>query len=329
MGGGRIGRSGGAGKSRDGSADKVVATAAVGAERVGGPGRGVFNIDRSGCHRVTAIVQLAQEVYAYRELLLALTYRDIRVKYKQALFGVMWVFFMPVLAVSSGIVFRAAMAFFRSGDFSDLVLPDIIGVMVKSLPWLLFASVLSSSSSSLLGAAGLITKIYFPREVIPFSAVLSALFDFAISITGLCIVLVLIGVFSAQGSSGLAWHATLWLVPPLMLTLLVMAVGLGLLLGAGNLFFRDVKYLVSVATQFGLFFSLVYFKVSELGQYGWVFLFNPVTPVLEALRMAVVEGRIDPGLWPWLGYSAAFALAALFVGARVFEKAEYLFAEYA
>jgi ABC-type polysaccharide/polyol phosphate export permease len=272
------------------------------------------------------LTRMFKEVYAYRELLLALTYRDIRVKYKQAVMGIAWVFFMPVLAICSGILFRLAMAIF-SGQ--PLQMAAVVGVMVKSVPWLLFASIVGSSSNSLLANMGLITKIYFPREVVPLSGVLSALFDFSISLFGLTLIITAIGLLAGDGSSGIVASWSLLLIPALLALLVLLGAGLGLFLAAANLFFRDVKYIVQVMLQFGIFFSLVYFTYEELGQYGWLLLLNPVSPVLESLRTIVTSGQVDPLLLPWLGYSTIIALLAAMVGCWVFDKAEYLFAEYA
>lgn len=272
------------------------------------------------------LTRMFKELYEYRDLLFALTYRDIRVKYKQAVMGVMWVFFMPILAITSGVVFRLAMAIFSG---RDLELAAVVGVMVKSVPWLLFAAIVGGASTSLLSNIGLITKIYFPRQVVPISGVLSALFDFAISLAGLTVLVAIIAIVAPAESPGVVISWNLLLVPIALLLLLALATGLGMFLAAANLFFRDVKYIVQVMLQFGLFFSLVFFSFRELGQYGWVFLLNPVAPLLEAIRCLVVQGAMDPYLWPWLGYSTIVALLALLFGSIFFEKAEYLFAEYA
>jgi len=239
--------------------------------------------------------------------------------------GMMWVFFMPVLAICSGILFRLAMAYFKG---EDPHLADIVAVMVKSVPWLLFASIIGGSSNSLIGNLGLITKIYFPRQVVPLSSLLSSLFDFVISLTGLIIVLTVIAITTGEASPIVFGFALLW-VPLLLLLLILMAAAFGLLLSCANVFFRDVKYIVQVMLQFGIFFSLVYFSYTELGVWGRYLLLNPVAPILEAIRMAVVDGAIASDLLPWLAYSATVALVGSAVAIVVFEKAEGLFAEYA
>ena len=266
-----------------------------------------------------------KEIYRYRDLLLALTVRDIRIKYKQAAMGMAWVFFMPVLAITSGILFRLAMAYFK-GD--PPLMTDLVAVMVKSVPWLLFAAIVGSASNSLIGNLGLITKIYFPREVVPLSSLLSALGDFAISLTGLVILLTVIVLSAGEASPITLGRGLLW-TPVLLGLLVVMGAAFGLLFSCANVFFRDVKYIVQVLLQFGLFFSLVYFSYTELGEWGWVLLLNPVAPLLEGLRMAVIDGVIEPAFYPWLIYSASVAVVGFLVAASIFERAEYLFAEYA
>ena len=280
------------------------------------------------------ITRMFKEIYSYRELMFALAYRDIRVKYKQAVMGIAWVFLMPMLAITSGICFRLAMSIFGG---RPLEIQAITGVMVKSVPWLLFAGIVGTASGSLLGNMGLISKIYFPRKIVPVASILSTLLDFVISGTG--VVLLLLGItflgpltgwpLFANSETGVTFSFSLLLVPVLIALLVLMGLGLGLLFGAANLFFRDVKYIVQVLLQYGVFFSLVFFTYTELGQYGWVLLLNPVAPVLECIRCVIVQGEIDAFLWPWLGYSIIMALLFAMIGCTVFDRAESLFAEYA
>lgn len=266
-----------------------------------------------------------REIYSYRDLLYALTYRDIRIKYKQAAMGMAWVFFMPVLAISSGILFRLVMAYF-SGRSPQLA--DLVAVMVKSVPWLLFASIVGGAANSLIGNLGLITKIYFPREVVPLATLLSSLLDFAISMAGLIVILAGISLYSGESSPIVISPALLW-VPLLLALLVLLAAAAGLLLSCANVFFRDVKYIVQVMLQFGIFFSLVYFTADELGSWSWVLLLNPVAPLLEGIRMVVLDGGLPNHHWPWLLYSAIAGIGGFLMAASIFERAEHLFAEYA
>jgi ABC-type polysaccharide/polyol phosphate export permease len=271
------------------------------------------------------LIRMSKDVYAYRELLFALVYRDLRVRYKQAVLGVAWVIFMPALAIGSGIVMRVAMALYSGREPQ---LSDMVGVMVKTVPWLMFASIVGQCASSLVMNMGLITKIYFPREVVPLSVAAAKLFDIGISLVALVAALALLQLIWPQ-QAGVVLSAHLALLPLLLLVLVMLAVGLGLGLGAANVFLRDVRYVVTVLLQFGVFFSLVYFTYEEMGQWGWLFLFNPVAPPLEAIGQIVTRGGVQPYLWPWLGYSTAAAVAALAIGTAVFRRSESLFAEYA
>jgi len=240
--------------------------------------------------------------------------------------GVAWVFVMPILAIASGICFRIAMAFFGG---RPLELGAITGVMAKSIPWLLFSGIVATASSSILGNIGLISKIYFPRKIVPISSILSTMLDFVISGTGIAIILLVIALAVPTEKPAVTISWLLLLVPFLIATLVVLGLGLGLFFGAANLFFRDVKYIVQVLLQYGIFFSLVYFSYYELGQYGWILLVNPVAPILEVIRSIVVQGVIDPTLLPWLGYSVIVTLLVAMGGCWVFDRAESLFAEYA
>lgn len=271
------------------------------------------------------IIGLFKELYAYRELLFAFTYRDIQVKYKQAAMGMMWAFFMPILAISTGVAFRVVMAYSSGREIEML---HIFGVLVKSVPWVMFAGVVGGASTSLVGNMNLITKIYFPREIVPMSSLLSSLFDFSINMIGLTVLIVVISVFYTEGTTPIAVSWGLLWVPVLLTLLVLLAGGLGLFFSCANLFFRDVKYIVQVLLQFGIFFSLVFFSYDEFGSWGWVLLLNPVAPLLEGLRTSVLTGEIEPFLRPWVAYSGAVAVLGFLSACAVFEKAEYLFAEY-
>lgn len=272
------------------------------------------------------LTRMFKQLYAYRELLFALAGRDIRVKYKQAAMGVAWAFFLPVVAVVSGVVIRLAMAILRG---QKLPLEQISEVMVRSVLWLLFASVVGTAAISLIANINLVTKIYFPRQVLPLSALIARLFDFAVSVVGVVAAMVILPRLPGVDGVMFTWSPALLWVPVFLVILLAMVVGLSLLLAAANLFFRDVKYIVEVLLRFGIFFSGVFLFVRDLDRWGQVLLLNPLVPLFEATSSAIVYGRIDPTMWPWIGYSAAWTVGLLFVGVVVFERAEYLFAEYA
>ena len=274
------------------------------------------------------LLEIVGEVWAYRELLYQFTLRDIRIRYKQAVMGFAWAMFLPFLIVLSGMLVRFAMARLSGGELEREV---IAVIAVKALPWAFFVGAVGGSNMSLIGNANLVTKIYFPREVLPLSAVLAQTFDTMVGAIALLFVLPFLGV---QLSFALLW------VPLLAAVLFLLTFGLALFLSSANLFFRDVKYLVSVILTFGIFFTPVFFEPGMFGEVGArLMMLNPVAPILEAMRLSMVDGNsllapiyTDGFLvWsPWyLLYSASWAIVG-FVGASLmFHRLEFLFAEYA
>jgi ABC-type polysaccharide/polyol phosphate export permease len=274
---------------------------------------------------------IIREVVAYHELLWALTWRDIRVKYKQAVMGVLWVFFMPTMAVAAGVIIQAAVAFL---SHTPLTLTQMGSVMVRTIPWMLFSGVLSSTAFAILSGMPLAAKVYFPRQIIPLSAMLGTLFDLAIS--GSTVALLLL--FAPHSPLVRSWW--LLLIPPLLLILLMQALGLGLLFGSANMFFRDVKYILSTLIQFGYYFTPVGLFLGQLPtKLAAVEIWNPVAPVLEAIAAIAIHGRITPlvihqgtqvielNLWFYLAYSAAVGVVLLGAGVGVFRRSEHLFTE--
>jgi len=209
------------------------------------------------------------ELYKYRELLVILAARDVKVRYKQSLMGFLWAILMPLLIVASGVLVRYAYAI---SSHKALDLADVVTVATKSVPWAFLVSSIRFSCQSMITNQNLVTKIYFPKEIFPIAAVLSQLFDLCIAGSTLAILLI---VAKSGFSLQLLWAA------PLMLILIVLAIGIGLLVSAGSLFFRDVKYMVEVFVTFAIFFTPVFYDVAMFGQKGRWLLLNPVAPLLE------------------------------------------------
>ncbi len=254
-----------------------------------------------------------QELYKYRELLLMLTYRDIKVRYKQSVMGLLWAVLMPVLIVMSGIVVRYAYAL---ASHAALQTADIADVAVKSLPWAFLVSSIRFSCNSLIGNQNLVTKIYFPKEIFPTAAVLASLFDLIVASSALVIFLFAIRIgFSVY---------LLW-VPVLLLITITLATGIGLVVAAASLFLRDVKFIVEVLLTFGIFFSPVFYDVSMLGSKGKWLMLNPVSPILDGFGACVA--RHQPPDVRWLAYSVCFALTLLIGGYVFFKQLEPAFAE--
>jgi len=255
-----------------------------------------------------------RELYKYRELLYMLTYRDIRVRYKQSIMGFMWAILMPLLIVTSGIVVRYA---YVLAAHTALQVADIVSVAVKSLPWaFLVSSIRFGGSSMILGNRDLVTKIYFPKEIFPLAAVMSSLFDFLVASGALVLFLGLAGIHM---SLSLLW------VPVLLLTLIALASGIGLVVAASSLFFRAVKYLVEVLLTFGIFFTPVFYDVRMFGDRGKWLLLNPVAPLVEGLSACITRQQ-QPEL-TWFAYSLGFAVVSLVGGYVFFKHLEPAFAE--
>jgi ABC-type polysaccharide/polyol phosphate export permease len=253
------------------------------------------------------------EIKKYRDLLYMITWREIKIKYKQSVMGFMWAIFMPILIICAGIFVKFAMSKLSGKPFT---LSEVSSVSVKALPWSFFISCIRFATNSLTTNVNLITKIYFPRELFPISAVLSQLFDFMIASSVLIIILT---VAQVGASIYLLW------VPALLVVLIVFATALGIFLSAANLFYRDVKYLVEVVVTFGIFFTPVFYESELAGRWEWLLLLNPVAPLLEGLNSCIVLGRMPkPG---WVLYSGIVSLMSFFLAMAFFKKLESKFAE--
>jgi len=276
--------------------------------------------------------QIAQDIWDFRELLTQLAKRDIKIRYKQAVMGFGWALFMPILIVLAGLVIRLALSY-AGGIAIDRA--DAGALALKGLCWSFFVGTIGFATASLTANMNLVTKIYFPREVLPLSSLVAQAFDSAIA--GV-VVLAALPFLGLTLSPGLLW------LPVLLLLLICLTAGASLFLSCANLFFRDVKYLVQVLLTFGVFFTPVLFEASVLGATGaQLLMLNPLAPILEGLRLSVIEGhsllapimetsgRGTPvTVWePWyLAYAALWALGGLTASAVLFHRAESAFAEF-
>lgn len=271
------------------------------------------------------------EVWEHRELLEQLTRRDIKLRYKQAAMGFAWAIFMPCLIVLSGLIIRFAMAQISGQTLKRM---DIANIAIKGVGWAFFVGALGFATASLVGNSNLVTKIYFPREVLPLSSVGAQAFDTSIGLLTLIVILPFLGV---------RLHPSFVWIPLLLLLLVLFTTGVSLFLSCANLFFRDVKYIVQVVLMFGIFFTPIFFEPSMLGARGaHLAMLNPLTGILEGLRLSVVQGHnliyplsvvvkgVERPVWePWeLVYSGVFAIVAVFGAAVMFRRLQHLFAEY-
>ncbi|MDY6874183.1 MAG: ABC transporter permease [Chloroflexota bacterium] len=253
-----------------------------------------------------------KELWRYRELIYFLTWRDIKVRYKQAVLGIAWAVLQPLLTM---VIFTVIFGMLLNTPSQDVPYP--LFSLTALLPWQLFASALQRSSVSLVGNANLLTKIYFPRLAIPLSSVFAALVDFLISFV------VLIGVMIYyQYWPG--WNA-LWL-PLLVLLALLTALAVGLWLSALNVQYRDIQHMVPFIIQVWMYASPIVYPVETIPAGIWRTLYglNPMTGVIQGFRWALLGGA-PPDLTMLI--SGAVVLALLTSGLFYFRRMEKTFAD--
>lgn len=275
---------------------------------------------------------ITRELWGARELVMQFVLRDIKVRYAQALFGFLWALLMPALIVCSGLVFRIVISTLSGQPLES---DSIASLAVKSLPWAFFSSAISIATQSIISYASLIGKVYFPRESLPVSTVIAQLFDFTIGAVAIGILLLVLGVTP---------HLTGWWAVPLFVLFLMFTTGMALLLSCANLFFRDVKYIVQVILNFGVFATPIFFEPYMLGPKGArIMMALPLSPFIEGLNVSIVQGhglldtvtrttaRGSVLAWsPWyLAYAAGTAVVTLVIGAWVFRHYSGKFAEMA
>lgn len=259
---------------------------------------------------ISDVKEMVREQFEYRELLYQMTYRDLLLRYKQTVMGFGWALFMPLV---NTVVF--SVIFTRVAPI-DVGMPYPLFAFCGLLTWNFTASSLKFAVNSLTSNTNLVTKVYFPREIFPVSAVLVSLVDFAVASLALVALLVWYQV-------GVHW--TLVLVPVVLLVHLTFTLGVALILAMANLFYRDVKYLFEIFLTVWMFVTAVLYPVSLVGgRMGQAMQLNPVTPIIEAYRDVLIRG-VAPGAW--FGYAAAVALVGLVVAWLTFHRAEFQFAE--
>ena len=268
----------------------------------------VTRIRPSGGWRAINLVEL----WRYRELLFFLTLRDIKLRYKQTVLGVAWAVIQPLATMAVFAIF-----FGKLGNLPSDGKPYALFVLAALLPWQLFAYALTQSSNSLVAEQRLITKVYFPRLIIPVASVLSGLVDFVIAL-----VLVMIGmvVFKVLPT------AAILTLPIFALFAVCTALAFGLWLSALNVQYRDVRYTIPFLTQFWMFASPVAYPASMIPeQYRAFYGLNPMAGVIEGTRWALLG--TDAPDWGLMAVSAAVVAVLLAGGLYYFKRMEKTFAD--
>lgn len=250
-------------------------------------------------------------LWHYRELLYFLVWRDVKVRYKQTALGVLWVILQPLLTMLVFTVLFGLLLNVPSGD-----IPYPIFSLTGLVAWQYFAGSLTRASTSLVGSANLITKVYFPRLIIPISGVLGGLVDFAI---GLALLLVMMFIYRFP------LRPTILLLPVFLLLAMATALGFGLWLAALNVKYRDINYLVPFMVQIWLYVTPVAFGSSLIPErYRWLLGLNPMTGVVEGFRWALL-GQEPPG--QLFALSVIITLTVLMTGLIFFRRTERTFAD--
>jgi lipopolysaccharide transport system permease protein len=254
------------------------------------------------------------ELWRFRELLVFLTWRDILVRYKQTVIGVMWSVLRPLVTM---LVFT-----FVFGRVAKLPTegeaPYALMVFAALLPWQLFANAVLESSNSLVANADMISKVYFPRMIMPISAIMTALVDFAIALGLFVLLMLVMGVMPAL---------KILLLPVFLMMALAAALGGGLMIAALNVSFRDFRYVIPFFVQFGLYVSPVGFSSAAVPE-RWQLLYalNPMVGVIDGFRWCLLGKGVDFPMFE-SGLALGISVAMLVAGVLVFRRMERTFAD--
>jgi lipopolysaccharide transport system permease protein len=266
-------------------------------------------IERRSSWRLFDLVEL----WRYRELLFFLAWRDIKVRYKQTVLGASWAILQPLAMMGVFSLFFGRVAGMPSGG-----VPYPLFVFAGLLPWFFFSNAISSASQSIVGSQNLVTKVYFPRLIIPLGAIGTGLVDFAVAFGMLLVLMPFYGVWPGWG---------LFLVPLLALGLMVAAAGVGILLSALTVAYRDFRYVVPFMVQLGMFATpAIYMEAETVVTPRWQALLplNPVYGLIVNFRAAVLGTNFD--LYA-LAVSGGVGLVLLLLGCLYFRRVERNFAD--
>lgn len=252
------------------------------------------------------------EFWSNQELLFFFTWRDLKIRYKQTILGILWALFQPFITMVVFTVF-----FGKFGKIPSDNIPYPVFVFAGLLLWQLFSATLLQASNSLVSQQNLLTKVYFPRLILPISSLFSNLVDFFIA--SLILIGLMIYYNFVPNLIGLI------IIPLLVLIICIFAVGLGLFLASLNVKYRDIKYILPFFVQILMFLTPVIYPPSILGDFSWLLAANPMTGVIKAMRAALFGGQ--PINWFLLFLSALVSMIIFILGLIYFKKTEKYFAD--
>ena len=274
----------------------------------------------TGLHNVVVTIEPSKswvplrlgDLWQYRELLYFLTWRDVKVRYKQTFLGAAWAIIQPLLTM---IIF--SLLFGRLAGMPSDAIPYPIFAFGGLLIWTFFSNSVTNSGNSLVGSSNLITKIYFPRLIIPAGAVAAGLVDLALAFVIQIALMIYYGVH-------VTWAITM--LPVLVLLATLLALGVGMWLSALNVKYRDVRYAIPFVIQLWMFASPIIYPVSMLPEkWRWVLMLNPLTGIVQNFRIALF-GTL-PFEWKSLGVSALITFVVLIYSVYSFRRMERHFAD--
>ncbi len=256
-----------------------------------------------------------KDLWRYRELFYILAWRDVKVRYKQTVIGVLWSIIRPLLTM---IVFT--FIFSKIANLKAVgAAPYAIMVYAAMLPWQFFSTALSESSGSLVANSNLISKVYFPRMIVPASAVISSFIDFLISFVIMFVLMVYYRYVPP---------IQILALPVMLVFVFLVSFSFGLYLTAVNVKYRDFRYIIPFIVQFGLYISPVGFSSTAIPE-KWRLLYdlNPMVGVIEGFRWCIVGGDFNNELMLSMAISLVFTIIVLFLAIRYFRKVEKTFAD--
>jgi lipopolysaccharide transport system permease protein len=254
-----------------------------------------------------------RELWRYRELLFFLIWRDVKVRYKQTVLGAAWAVLQPLMMMVVFTIFFGRVAGLPSGD-----LPYPLFAFAGLLPWTFFATSIATAGTSVVVSERLITKVYFPRLAVPFASVGAAVVDFAIAFGMLVVLMLGYGVLPGPG---------LLLAPVIFAVILLAALGVGTLLAALNVAYRDFRYVIPFLVQVWMFATPTVYMQLDAGKNGVLhslLAFNPMTGLIANFRAACLGGPLD---WAQLGVTTACMLVVFLLGCFYFRRVEDNFAD--
>jgi len=252
------------------------------------------------------------DLFRYRELLFFLVWRDVKIRYKQTVLGALWAVLQPFLTMVVFTVF-----FGRVAEIATDGIPKPVFYYSALLPWTYFSSSIVNAGQSLVSNRDLITKVYFPRVIIPASAVLSGLVDLAIASLILAALMAYYGIAPS-------WGLLVW--PVAVLCIVVLALGAGMTLAALNVNYRDVRYALPFGVQLLLFVTPIIYPTSSIPErFQWLMALNPLTGIIESCRASLLPTHhVDWGLF---GISVVVTLILFVLGAVYFHRTQRAFAD--